>query len=300
VLDPESGRLVYSSAGHNPALLYRSVGETEWLRSSGIPLGSIRGGAVGRSLEDSEVHMAPGDVLVQFTDGVNETLAPGTREQFGFDRMETVLQDAAPRGAREVLSRLHGVVEKWREAGPPDDDETVLVVSREGAPAEPAQVLTRFAEAEKRGVGLCVPADLESLTRIGAWLEQAGVLSGVSEAASRLLNLALYEVSANIAEHGCGEDPTYTIEIFWMGRSGRSGSFFVRDHGKAFRPGPRKSIDLDDPTVRRRGRGFGLEIIHRAMSRVGYYPETRLGNITVLDWDPERAGASEKELRHAS
>ena len=59
-------------------------------------------------------------------------------------------------------------------------------------------------------------------------------------------------------------------------------------------------IDIDDPKVRGRGRGFGLEILHRAMNRVRYFPETRLGNITVLDWDPERAVASEKELRHAS
>ncbi|HXF59235.1 MAG TPA: SpoIIE family protein phosphatase [Candidatus Saccharimonadales bacterium] len=300
VLDPESGRLVYSSAGHNPALLYRG-GErrTEWLRSSGIPLGSIRGGAVGRSLEDSEVHLGPGDVLVQFTDGINETQAPATQEQFGFDRMEGVIRDAASQGARGVLTRLHTVVEGWRESGPPDDDETVLVVSREGMAAETARILTRFADAERQGAALCVPADLGSLSRIGEWLDQAGVLAGASEAASRLLNLALYEVCANIAEHGCGDDPTYTLDIFWTGRSGQAGSFFVRDQGKPFRPVGRKALDVEDRNVRTRGRGFGLEIIHRAMTRVGYYPETRLGNITVLEWDPVRAVTPEKELRHA-
>jgi serine phosphatase RsbU (regulator of sigma subunit)/anti-sigma regulatory factor (Ser/Thr protein kinase) len=320
VLDPDSGRFAYSSAGHNPALVYRaSQGRVEWLRSKGIPLGSIRGGAVGRTLEDAVIHIAPGDALIQFTDGINETVAPANQEQFGFDRMEEVVLRAAPSGAREVLNQLHGAAELWRESGAPDDDETVLVVSREGvaaggpvgvvAPAaialgaagprdEAALVLRRFAEAEKRGVRLCLPADLESMSRIGEWLDHAGILRGIPETAATLLRLALYEMCANIAEHGCGEDPTYTIDLFWLRRADNAGSFLIRDQGKAFRPDGWKRTDLDDKEVRKRGRGFGLEIIRRAMSRVSYFPGTGLGNITVLDWDPGTARAQEQELRH--
>ncbi len=319
ILDPASGRLVYSSAGHSPALVYRAgQGRTEWLESKGIPLGSIRGGAVGRTLDDAAIHIAPGDVLIQFTDGINETLAPASQEQFGFERMEKVVRDAAPSGAREVLNRLHRAVEAWRRSGAPDDDETVLVVSREGIapegrigasapaaiaesrPSEDAAVaLRRFAEAERRGVGLCLPATLESLHRIGEWLDHAGILRGIPVTAAQLLNLALYETCANIAEHGCGEDPTYTIEILWMRGSEGAGSFLIRDQGKAFRPDGWKPSDLGDSRVRKRGRGLGLEIIHGAMSAVRYFPGTDLGNITVLDWNPGNHQTREKELRHA-
>jgi len=321
VLDPASGRFVYSSAGHNPALLYRAgPGTLEWLRSKGIPLGSIRGGAVGRSLEDTEIHVMPGDMLVQFTDGINETLAPASQEQFGFERMEDIVRKAAPIGAREVLNQLHGAVERWREVGAPDDDETVLVLSREGVAAGApvgevvppaialvpsnqadgaAVALRRFAEADRRGVSLCLPADHDSLRRIDEWLDRAGILHGVSETSATLLRLTLYEVCANIVEHGCGEDPTYTIELFWMRAAGQAGSFLIRDQGKAFQPEGWKRKDLNDPEVRKRGRGIGLEIIHRAMGRVAYFPGTKLGNITVLDWEPTVAPAGEKELRRA-
>ena len=304
VLDPESGRFVYASAGHNPALVYRAgARRLEWLRSKGIPLGAIRGGAVGRSLEDEVIQIAPGDVLIQFTDGVNETMAPANDEQFGFDRIEAVVLAAAPSGAGEVLSRLHRAVELWRESGAPDDDETVLVVSREGARVRAGDeipgVLLRFAEAEKRGVSLCLPAELESMGRIGEWLDRCGIVRGLPEPAAALLELALYEVCANIAEHGCGEDPTYTIDLFWLRGTGQEGSFLIRDQGKAFRPDGRKPVNLDDPKVRKHGRGIGLEIIHRAMSKVAYFPGTELGNITVLDWDPHIVEAPEKELRHA-
>lgn len=310
VLDPISGRMVYSSAGHNPTLVYRADQKrTEWFGTKGIPLGAIRGGAIRRTLQDAELHLGPGDVLLQFTDGINETLAPGDQEPFGFERMERVVLGSAPSGAREVLRKLHGAVESWREAGAPDDDETVLVVSREGRAVPTPEiggpdaiailVLRRFAEAEARGVSLRLPGDLESMTHISEWLDRAGILQGASDTASTLLNLALYEVCANIAEHGYSEGPMNMIEIFWTGSSGGRGSFLIRDHGTPFRPDGRTVGDLDLPEIRKRGRGLGLQIIHRAMSNVAYYPGTELGNITVMDWDPNRAQTPNKEYRHA-
>ena len=70
-----------------------------------------------------------------------------------------------------------------------------------------------------------------------------------------------------------------------------------RDHGIPFDPHSRKRPDFTDPDTRKRGRGLGLEIIHRVMRAVAYYPSTPLGNITVLEWDP-RTPAQEKVSSH--
>lgn len=318
ILDPESGRLIYSSAGHNPTLVYRRESErVEWFRSKGIPLGAIRGGAIRGTLEDSVIHLAPGDVLVQFTDGISETVAPVDQEQFGFERMERVVLDAARSGAREVLDRLHDTVGSWRGDGLPTDDETVLVVSRESA-AEPerpaaaraggsapdaAATLRRFALAEERGTCLRLEADFGALNRVDAWLEQSGILGGLPHTAAEMLNLALYEACANVVEHSYDEDATQTFELWWNGSGDGGkpprGSFFIRDRGKPFRPEPWKPANFRNPEVRRRGRGLGLDIIYRTMSGVAYHPGTELGNITVLDWDPLMIRAREPEPRHA-
>jgi len=50
--------------------------------------------------------------------------------------------------------------------------------------------------------------------------------------------------------------------------------------------------------VRKRGRGFGLDIIYRTMSAVAYHPGTKVGNITVLEWDPRKLEQHD-EARHA-
>ncbi|HYR68752.1 MAG TPA: hypothetical protein VER77_02655, partial [Candidatus Dormibacteraeota bacterium] len=64
--------------------------------------------------------------------------------------------------------------------------------------------------------------------------------------------------------------------------------FVLRDQGRPFRPDRGKKTDYDDPAVRKRGRGFGLDIIYRTMSAVVYHPGTNVGNITVLEWDPRK------------
>jgi serine phosphatase RsbU (regulator of sigma subunit)/anti-sigma regulatory factor (Ser/Thr protein kinase) len=314
-LDSKSGRLVYSSAGHNPILVYRArTGRTEWHRSKGIPLGAIRGGAIRRTLEDAVIDLAADDVLVQFTDGINETTDLSGQE-FGFERMEKAVLEAAPSGAHEVVSRLHGAVAKWRGDGAPMDDETVLVVSREGsaktgggaAPGGSAlgllEALGRFAEAKKHGQSIQLPATLDSLTGIRAWLDRSGALRGLSPGAADMLDLALYEVCANVAEHGYGQDAARSFELWWMPIEAKAGpaprgQFFIRDQGRPFRPDRSKETDYHDPSVRKRGRGFGLDIIYRTMTAVAYHPGTNVGNMTILEWDPRKVDQPD-EVRHA-
>jgi len=56
--------------------------------------------------------------------------------------------------------------------------------------------------------------------------------------------------------------------------------------------------DFTSADVRRRGRGFGLDIIHRAMVHVEYRPSTSDGNLTLLVFDPAKH-AKERKLRYA-
>src|SRR5258705_11740560 len=88
-------------------------------------------------MEDGVIELLLGDVLLQFTDGINETQAPGSDEQFGFDRMEQVVGGSAGMGPRAVLERLHRSVEDYRGAKAPDDDETGLVGRRGGGVVAP-------------------------------------------------------------------------------------------------------------------------------------------------------------------
>ena len=66
----------------------------------------------------------------------------------------------------------------------------------------------------------------------------------------------------------------------------RKGGFVLRDDGRTYRPESWRESDFNDPGVRLRGRGIGLDIVHRVMREVAYHPATPRGNITLLTFGP--------------
>ena len=78
-----------------------------------------------------------------------------------------------------------------------------------------------------------------------------------------------------------------------------TGYFLLRDQGKTFRAENWKRTDFTDRRAWKRGRGIGLDIIHRGMSLVSYHPATPEGNITVMAFDPAELRQKLKERRHA-
>jgi serine phosphatase RsbU (regulator of sigma subunit) len=309
-LDPMTGKLTFASAGHTPLLLYRAkTGSTELVRSRGIPLGAVKGPAFSKSLEESEVALAPGDAVVLFTDGVNESFDPAGAEQFGFDRLRKTVETAAPRGGRAVIDTIREGLDRWRQDAPPSDDETLLVVARETSRWAGELV----AQARRDGESLRLQASLDSLAVIGDWISKCRDLAELPSPEHTVLESALYEACANVIEHGYGEDRDRSLDLHWLPattkstgpRAGtskeiaarvREGCFLLVDQGIPFAPHGPQSLDFGDPVVRRRGRGIGLEIIRGAMREVTFLPETPEGNVTMFRFDPEKVRS--EEVRH--
>jgi serine phosphatase RsbU (regulator of sigma subunit) len=98
ILDIETGRLIFSNAGHNPPLVYRSgSGEFLSLSTDGIVLGVLDQIA----LEESEVTFSPADLLICFTDGVTEAMNADL-EEFGLGRLQEAIAVCADGSATEV------------------------------------------------------------------------------------------------------------------------------------------------------------------------------------------------------
>lgn len=76
IVNPESRTLVYSSAGHPPALLVRADGTTAWLdEAGGMPLTLGRG-----ARREVSVSLGPGDTVVLYTDGLVERRGESLRD----------------------------------------------------------------------------------------------------------------------------------------------------------------------------------------------------------------------------
>jgi PAS domain-containing protein len=118
-LDPPSGLVTYADAGHGLSFLVRADGSHEQLRALGPPLGV----GFGTAREAATVRMAPGDVLLIFSDGVLDAA--------GGSVADLRAHEAALRRAATAREAADAVVTLAAAAGPQEDDLTVIAVRRE-------------------------------------------------------------------------------------------------------------------------------------------------------------------------
>jgi sigma-B regulation protein RsbU (phosphoserine phosphatase) len=123
-IDPQLG-LRYVSAGHNP-LLWIHCGEVRWLPSVGMPLGIV---PVGTFPPPSEATMAPGDLLILYTDGFTEAVNPAG-ELYGEERLASVARRGweARLTPEAMMLLITADVDEWAAGRPHEDDLTMVVV----------------------------------------------------------------------------------------------------------------------------------------------------------------------------
>ncbi len=187
VLDPETGELVYSSAGHPPAILVHADGTIRLLDDGHTIALGIR---PHRSRPEASVTVPARATLVLYTDGLVERRR--TPLDDGIARAADFIQEglAAPLDhlANQIMSRL--------APGGGYQDDVALLMYRQPAPLE-----------------LEFPAHVSqvSTTRraLRGWLKRAGVDPGET---MKVL-IAAGEAVANAIEHGHRESPEGRVRL---------------------------------------------------------------------------------------
>jgi phosphoserine phosphatase RsbU/P len=126
ILDPMTGNLIYSNAGHNlPLILHEATGDVESLAKGGIALGVIE----EIHLQDHQITLKPDDCLFLYTDGATETFSPAG-ETFGDERLVSVVQASLGTTPNELLDAIDDALAAYRQNEPPSDDTTLLAIRR--------------------------------------------------------------------------------------------------------------------------------------------------------------------------
>jgi serine phosphatase RsbU (regulator of sigma subunit) len=124
VLDPVKMTLTYVSAGHNPPFMLRKGGnDIIMLKARGVALGVVPD--IG--LEEKEIKLDTGDIVVLYTDGVTEAIN-GREEQFGQDRVITITEKSRNWTAAEIMQQIKDRVLEFSHGQPQFDDITLMVL----------------------------------------------------------------------------------------------------------------------------------------------------------------------------
>lgn len=125
-LAPETGRLEFASAGHNPGLLYRAAEHRcDSISTSGVAIGVFPGVAY----VESSVRIEHGDILVLYTDGITEAIN-ANEEEFGEGRLEALLVEHAALPAGELCGTIVEAVSAFTGGQTLVDDATLVVIKR--------------------------------------------------------------------------------------------------------------------------------------------------------------------------
>lgn len=121
LIDPATGAVRYSGAGHPPPAVCRPDGRIDLLRSDNPPLAFT-----GRmDFAEAEDRVEPGSRIIFYTDGLSEARRGG-----GFFGVEGIIETLARHGGlgRDELARLLMDAAHGESSGQPADDTAIIVL----------------------------------------------------------------------------------------------------------------------------------------------------------------------------
>lgn len=123
-LDPRTGDVEYTNAGHQPPIIVRASGP-EPLDRADILLGMFESG----NWETSHTRMEPGDVLLLFTDGLAE-IECGDDEELGDSQLTEIARDLYRATARSAIEAIEAAIAPLDARQEHRDDLTLLAIAR--------------------------------------------------------------------------------------------------------------------------------------------------------------------------
>ena len=131
VIDRHSGEGRLCQAGHPTPFIVGTAGEVRQVGEGGPPVGLLE----GLDWEETAFHLAPGERLCLYSDGISEC-ENGEQQMFGAARLEALVASLHERSLEALLGDVGQAINRWRgiasgDAASAADDISLLVIERQ-------------------------------------------------------------------------------------------------------------------------------------------------------------------------
>jgi len=259
LLNVESGRIRYASAGHEPPLLRNLEGSVRTLvAENGAAIG-IEAAAV---YQLGEGFVAPGDTIVLFTDGITEAETE-SGALWGVERLTSLLSEAPNGEPAALVKQIVAAVSAHASGFHVTDDLTVMAVR-----FAPPGVATRTDETSTHWLIEVEP----SPTGVKQAQQRLyGILAARSIASERIgdIELIVEELLTNIVRAANSESRSIRLTLD-CALTNENVVLTVRDNGVEFNPLKPESPDLDADIADRGIGGLGIYIVRQLADDCSY------------------------------
>jgi serine phosphatase RsbU (regulator of sigma subunit) len=124
ILDLKTARFSYARAGHEPPLLVGAHGDVHRLpHQPGMALGLWE----DITLDENSIHLAPGSLLVLYTDGMTDCRDP-LGKAFGLERIKETMKSVRSHSAQSACDHLLETLTDYQQNAKQDDDVTLVAI----------------------------------------------------------------------------------------------------------------------------------------------------------------------------
>jgi len=123
VYRPADRALHYANADFPPPILRRADGSVFQLKTEDFILGTVQ----GQEYEERLLQLAPGDVVVAYSNGVQDARNP-QKEKLGFERLVEIIRSNGDLPADDLVDYLKRLLADWQQGADSLEDQTVVIL----------------------------------------------------------------------------------------------------------------------------------------------------------------------------
>ncbi len=130
LLDLEAHQMTFVRAGHCPLVHFKAQTDTTfYYQPKGIAVGLDSGSLFEQALEEQTIHLAPGDIVVFYTDGLSEAMNKNF-EEYGEYKLSSILKNFKNYPVEKIKEKLIEDVLNFVGEQNLHDDLTLIILKR--------------------------------------------------------------------------------------------------------------------------------------------------------------------------
>jgi len=270
ILNIDTGKLVYSNAGHNPSYV---IGKDDTIAILDDLHGPVIGAMEGMTYKETELYIDKDDIVLAYTDGVTE--AQNTNEEFySVERLLNLIEKREFNSTKSLTDMIIKSVNEFEEGTEQFDDITVLTL----------QYLKENDESESELTSVKISNKIDEMPKVIEHFEEFATKNEMPLEVIQKFNIVLDELLNNIISYAFADYLEHEIEVKFQLKYLRL-IITLEDDGIPFNPFRNAAPDIKLAINERDLGGLGVHIVKNIVDEYAYIRQSNRNIINLVKYN---------------